>query len=224
MAQPARSSRSDGSPITIHGWCVALRKPGTRSRRMDTGIGASTRWRPKNFGKMCVHPRRCSKMCVVPPSGDSARPTFRFAPVASGRSTSYSKRDSATIRVCFPFVVRDTAIVRRRSCRTRCIARREHCASCRWPRRRGAARAFRLPAARIFGISRSASFAAVSVSIRTPAFRPRSTCIRGSSILISRVSPLDGLPKRVTTVDSRARVHAWSSCSPNFASRRRRDA
>lgn len=223
MVRRGRFSLLDGLPITIHGSCAASRKQGMRSLRTVTGTVASTRSRRKNSVRMCAHRKPFSRMCAVPRSGDSARPTFRFAPDVSGPSTCCSKKDSATIPVCSPFVVQDTDIVRRRWCRTKSIARRERFASCRWLRPRGAVRAFRLPAARISAICRSVSFVIVSVSTRIPAFRPRSICIRGSWIPTNRVSPSDGSRRRATTVASRARVRAWSNSSRNFASLRRRD-
>ncbi len=222
--QPERSSRWAGSPITIHGSCVASHRRDMRSRRMDTGIAASTPSHPKNFAKMFAHPKRCSKMSAVTPSGDSARPTFRFARDVNGRSTSCSKKVSATIPVCSPFVVRDTAIGRRRLCRTSCIVRRELCMSCRLPRRRGAARAFPPRAARICVTSRSVSFVTASVNTRIRAYQQRSICIRGSWIPTSLGSLSAGSPRRATTADSRGRVRAWSSCSRSSALRRQRDA
>ncbi len=194
-----------------------------RSLRTDTGTVASTRWRRKNFDRMCAHRKRCSKMCAVPQCGDSVRPTFRFGPDASGRSMCCSKKDSDTIPVCSPFVVQDTDIARRPWCRTKYIARRERCASCHWLRPRGAARASRLPAVRTSVTCRSVSFVIVSVSTPIPAFRPRSICIRGSWIPTNRVSPSDGSRGRATTAASRAHVRAWSSSSRSFASPRRRD-
>ena len=222
-ARRAHSSHSDGSRITIRGSYVGLHEQVMRSLRTGTGTGASIHWRPKNSDRISVHRRLCSKMSAVPPSGDSARPTFRSDPDASGPSMCFSKKDSVTIPACSPFAVQDTDTVRRQSCRTRCIACREHCASCRWPRPRGEAHAFRLPAARTSATCPSASFVTASVNIHFPAFPPRSTCTHGSWILISRVSPSDGSRKRAITVASRARVRAWSSCSRSSASPPRRD-
>lgn len=222
--QPEHSSRWDGSPITTHDSCVVLHKRGMRSLRMDTGTAASTHSHPKNFDKMFARPKRCSKMSVVPRSGDSARRIFPFARAANGRSMCSSKKVFATIRACSPFVVRDTAIEPRRLCRTRSIVRRERCASYRLPRRRGAARAFLQPVARTCVTYRSASSVTASVNTRTRAFRPHSICIPGNWTPTNRDFRSAGSPRRATTAASRACVHAWSNCSRSSVSQRQRDA
>lgn len=223
-AQREHSSRSVGLRITIHDWCVVSHKRDMKLLRTDIGTVASTHWRPKNFGRTCGRRKRCSKMCVVPSSGDSARPTFLFVLGASGRLTSYSRKDFVTTPACFRFDGRATATARPRWYRTRYIVRREHCSSFRSRRRRGMAPAFPLPAARTYATFRSASSVTASVSTRTAAFRPPSICIPGNWTPSNRVFLSAGSPERDTTVVSRERCRAWSSSLPSSALRRPRDA